>query len=45
MDVEIIRRIVANAYPGTSWKKKVNEMSENQVIAIYYNLKKSDKVK
>lgn len=34
-DIEVKRAFVADLYPGQGWKKKVRQMPESQVIAIY----------
>lgn len=34
-DIESKRAFVADLYPGPGWKKKVKDMPEGQVIAIY----------
>lgn len=34
-DIELKRALVAGLYPGEGWKKKVQQMSDAQVIAIY----------
>lgn len=38
------REALKGAYPGTSWIRKVSQMSESQVVAIYLSLKKQGKV-
>lgn len=43
MNVETMRREIEKIYPGPSWKKRVREMPENQVVAVYHNFKKSEK--
>ncbi len=35
MDVQQQRAAIANVYPGPSWAKKVQNMSDAQVTAIY----------
>jgi hypothetical protein len=35
----------AGKYKGTPWERKVNKMSDNQVLSIYLNLKKRGKIK
>lgn len=42
MNVAMMRTEIIKAYPGESWKKKVKNMPENQVVAIYNSLKKAD---
>ena len=34
-DIEEKRGKVLNAYSGESWKKKVNAMNDNQILAVY----------
>lgn len=34
-DLEVKRAFVAGLYPGPNWKKKVQKMPDQQVIAIY----------
>lgn len=34
-DIEQKRAYVSDLYPGPGWKKKVREMPDSQVIAIY----------
>lgn len=34
-DIEFKRAFVTDLYPGPKWKKKVQEMPDAQVIAIY----------
>ena len=38
MDINNMREFVSNAYPGRTWKARVNMMSSNQVVAIYHSL-------
>ena len=35
MSIEQMRAEVANLYPGESWKRRVLNMSDAQVFAIY----------
>ncbi len=39
------RSLVRDAYSGKSWKTKVDKMSDDQVIAIYFRLKGQGKIK
>lgn len=43
MSVQTMRMLVIQAYAGsyknTPWERKVNKMTDNQVLAIYKNLK------
>ena len=38
LSVDAMRNIVRTAYPGDKWKNKVNNMSDNQVMAIYFRM-------
>lgn len=40
-----MRERVATAYSGESWRKKVYRMPQDQVVAIYYKLLKSGRIK
>lgn len=42
MNIAMMRSEIIKAYPGESWKKKVKNMPENQVVAIYNSFKKAD---
>lgn len=44
MKVEQKRKAVRQAYPSDKWKKKVDEMTDDQVTAIYIRLKGQGKV-
>lgn len=37
-DIERMRMVVCDAYPGMGWKAKVAKMPTNQIVAIYKNL-------
>lgn len=39
MTIGEMRKVVADAYPGKSWRYKVSRMSEAQVMAIYYSIR------
>ena len=41
MNVETMRSEIAKVYTGDGWKKKVKNMPENQVVAVYLNFKKT----
>ena len=41
MNVETMRREIAKAYTGDAWKRKVKNMPENQVVAVYHNFQKT----
>lgn len=43
MSITQIRSYVTSSYSGDGWKRKVASMSDQQVIAIYYRLKKGAK--
>jgi hypothetical protein len=38
------RALVTKAYPGNSWAAKVAAMSDSQILAIYFRLKRQGKV-
>ena len=40
-----MRDWVRSAYPGPNWKKKVDKMSDDQIIALYYSLVKQGRIK
>lgn len=44
MSIEYMRRKVAEAYDGDSWKKRVSRMPDTQVEAIYDRLLESGKI-
>jgi hypothetical protein len=37
-----MRQALKAAYPGRSWKQKVNNMSDNQVLAIFSRIKEEE---
>lgn len=45
MSVDQMRDKVKEAYPGAEWKRKVNNMGENQIIALYYKFRNEGKIK
>lgn len=45
MNVANMREWVANAYSGEQWKKKVKQMSDSQIIALYHSLVARGKIK
>lgn len=45
MTDEQMRERVATAYSGDRWRKKVYAMPPDQIVAIYYKLLKSGKIK
>ena len=40
-----MRDRVKKAYPGDNWKRKVDRMPDDQIIALYYSLVKQGKIK
>ena len=38
------RQQVIEAYQSKTWREKVNKMSDQQVIAIYFRFKKEGKI-
>lgn len=44
MSVEQMRSLVIRAYPGPRWETKVRNMSDNQIVAMYYRLVQSGKI-
>lgn len=45
MDIQYMKEWIKTAYPyGTNWAKKVEHMSDNQVIATYHRMVKSGKI-
>ena len=45
MTDEQMRERVATAYFGERWRKKVYAMPQDQIVAIYYKLLKSGRIK
>lgn len=43
-DIEKKRQALLAAYPGEKWADKVRQMSDKQVVAIYINLKRQNKL-
>ena len=43
MYVEQMRKEIASVYKGKDWSKKVDNMPDNQVIAMYYKFKAGGK--
>lgn len=37
------RKIIARAYPGEVWKRRVQKMPDNQVLAVYARIVKKGK--
>lgn len=40
-----MRGWVKSAYPSNTWKKKVDKMSDEQIVAVYYSLVQRGKIK
>ena len=40
-----MRAAVSKAYDGQKWKDRVKNMPEDQIIALYYSLRKNKKIK
>lgn len=38
MNIVDMRYVLSQAYPGPGWKKKVANMSDEQVVAVYYRV-------
>lgn len=38
ISIDQMRKVVADRYPGTSWKIKVKNMPDDQILAIYMRL-------
>lgn len=43
--VNQMRVSVGSAYPGQKWNKKVRKMDDMQIIALYYKLIKSGRIR
>lgn len=37
-NIEDMRGYVMDAYPSMNWKRKVSDMSDPQVVAVYHSL-------
>ena len=44
MGVEQMREAIADAYLSETWKRKVSNMPEDQVMAIYFKFKEAGKL-
>ena len=44
MNIAAIRTAVADAYPRRGWRKKVLQMSDEQVFAIYKNMERNGRL-
>lgn len=42
ISVDYMRSEISKMYPGPSWRKKVQNMPDNQVMAIYYDKQSTD---
>ena len=40
MDVGAMRDYILKMYPGPKWTEKVAHMKDDQVIAVYYSMKR-----
>ena len=45
MTTSNMRGWVKSAYNSDNWKKKVDRMSDEQIIAVYYSLVKQGRIK
>ncbi len=45
MTIEQMKMRIFEVYPGPAWKAKVQEMANDQIIALYYSLVKRGKIK
>lgn len=45
MTVDEMREKVGEAYRGDRWKRKVQYMPDDQIIAIFYRLKSKGRIK
>lgn len=43
-DIPQKRRLVKEAYDGKTWHDKVDKMSDQQIIAVYFRLKRTNKI-
>lgn len=39
-----MREALKGAFPSQKWLEKVNNMSDSQVVAVYFNLKQQNKL-
>lgn len=44
MSITAKREAVKGAYKSSKWKQRVNTMPDDQILAIYHNLKTQNKV-
>lgn len=40
MDISAMRNYILKMYPGPRWTDKVAHMSDNQVMGVYFSMKK-----
>lgn len=40
MDISAMRNYILKMYPGPRWVDKVAHMNDNQVMAVYFSMKK-----
>jgi hypothetical protein len=45
MSIEQMRKAIEKVYPGDKWKKRVDKMSPNQILAVYNRMLDSRKLK
>ena len=44
MSPENMRSAISNVYTGKKWKEKVRNMSDNQVMAVYFSFMEKSKL-
>ena len=44
MKIDQMRDEIVKAYPGPAWRLKVMGMSDRQVIAIYYDMRRKNRL-
>lgn len=44
METDKMRVLIKSAYFGPRWRKKVDKMTDAQIIAIYYSLVKQGRI-
>lgn len=45
MNADEMRAALLKVYDGEKWRRKIKSMGDNQVIAIYYKMVASGKIK
>lgn len=45
MSIEQMRVEIVKVYPGTKWRKRVERMPDDQVLAIYKSFERTGKLK